>query len=178
MENTDMVADRMEIVKADITKLTVEAIVNAANSSLLGGGGVDGAIHRAAGPKLVLECMTLMGCKTGKAKITSGYNLPAKYIIHTVGPAWRGGSNGEPDLLRSCYASCLAIAKGKKIQTIAFPAIGCGIYHYPLEAAVAIAVSETVKFLEAESLPEKVLFACFDENTYSAYVKHMQNKSR
>ncbi len=162
---------KIEAVKGDITTLAVDAIVNAANSSLLGGGGVDGAIHRAAGPDLVHECRLLGGCKTGDAKMTGGYRLPARYIIHTVGPVWNGGADNEPALLRSCYARSLALAQSKGLRSIAFPAISCGIYRYPLEPAVAIALDETVAFLRAETSLERVCFVGFDSEVHAAYVR-------
>jgi O-acetyl-ADP-ribose deacetylase len=164
---------RIEAVKADITKLAVDAIVNAANSSLLGGGGVDGAIHRAAGPELLDECRLLHGCPTGQAKITKGYRLPARFVIHTVGPVWRGGGNGEPDLLASCYRECFKIAREKRLKTLAFPAISCGIYGYPIPEATAIAVRETLAALNANPEIEKVIFACFGEEVFGAYVKEL-----
>lgn len=163
--------NRIEIVKGDITKLQVDAIVNAANSSLLGGSGVDGAIHRAAGSELAQECRLLGGCKTGQAKITRGYNLPAKWIIHTVGPVWRGGLNGEPDLLASCYKCSLELAAEHEIKTIAFPAISCGIYGYPVDQASQVAIAETARFLEGGNTIEKVLFTCFSEEVYQAYLQ-------
>ena len=161
--------ERMTIVEGDITKLEVDAIVNAANSSLLGGGGVDGAIHRAAGPELVEECRLLGGCKTGQAKLTRGYRLPAKYVIHTVGPVWQGGGHGEPDLLASCYRESLKLATANGVRTIAFPAISCGIYGYPVAAATRIAVKEVADYLAHDPSIEWVLFACFGGEVTAAY---------
>lgn len=158
-------------MKGDITKLQVDAIVNAANSSLLGGGGVDGAIHRAAGPELVQECRLLGGCNTGQAKITSGYRLPAKFIIHTVGPVWNGGSRGEHELLSSCYRNSLELASARGVKSIAFPAISCGIYGFPVEQAAPIALGEAVHFLEHHDAIERVVFMCWDDTVYNVYVK-------
>ena len=161
--------ERISIVRTDITTLAVDAIVNAANSSLLGGGGVDGAIHRAAGPDLLHECRLLGGCKTGEAKLTKGYQLPATHIIHTVGPVWNGGDHGERELLERCYASCFAIAREHGFRTLAFPAISCGIYRFPIQAAVEIAMREAmVELIQNDDL-EQVIFACFDTEVDAAY---------
>jgi O-acetyl-ADP-ribose deacetylase (regulator of RNase III) len=161
--------DRIEIIKADITKLDTDAIVNAANSSLLGGGGVDGAIHRAAGPELVQECRLLGGCQTGQAKVTRGYRLPAKWVIHTVGPVWRGGGYGEAELLADCYRNSLQLAAERGVKTIAFPAISCGIYGYPVEKAARIAVGETLACLKGNDSIERVIFVCKEEEVYRGY---------
>jgi O-acetyl-ADP-ribose deacetylase (regulator of RNase III) len=160
---------RVAVLKTDITALAVDTIVNAANSSLLGGGGVDGAIHRAAGPDLVAECRLLGGCRTGEAKITKGYRLPAKFVIHTVGPVWNGGTHNEPELLAHCYRSCFAIARERGLRTLAFPAISCGIYGYPIPDAVAIAVRETLAELDANEAIDQVIFACFGDEVFEAY---------
>jgi O-acetyl-ADP-ribose deacetylase (regulator of RNase III) len=157
------------IVRADITKLAVDAIVNAANSSLLGGGGVDGAIHRAAGRELLHECGLLGGCKTGQAKITNGYRLRARYVIHTVGPVWNGGEHGERELLASCYVSCFEIARKHGLRSLAFPAISCGAYRFPVDLAVEIALRETAAELNGNEAIEKVTFACFDDAVYQSY---------
>jgi len=162
---------RIELIKGDITTLEVDAIVNAANNSLLGGGGVDGAIHSAAGPDLLTECESLNGCKTGQSKITGGYRLKAKHIIHTVGPVWYGGYRDEYDLLASCYQTSLALAKEKKIKTLAFPGISTGVYRFPKDLAALIAVNETKRFLNKHSYPEKVIFVTFGDDNYETYRK-------
>lgn len=166
---------RIEIVHGDITKLKVDAIVNAANNSLLGGGGVDGAIHRAAGPKLYEECKTLNGCATGEAKITKGYNLPAKFIIHTVGPVWRGGGNNENNLLENCYRNSLELAVINNIRTIAFPSISTGVYGFPFINASTIALSTIKNFLESNNSIEKIIFVCFSQNDYDLFL-NLSNK--
>lgn len=160
---------RVGIVQGDITRLAMDAIVNAANESLLGGGGVDGAIHRAAGPELLAECRTLGGARTGEAKITKGYRLPAKHVIHAVGPVWHGGNRGEPELLAACYRNSLALAASHGLRTIAFPAISTGVYRYPLEEATRIAQREVKTFLAAHPLPEVVTFCCFSSKDLSVY---------
>jgi O-acetyl-ADP-ribose deacetylase (regulator of RNase III) len=166
-------AEQISVVQGDIVKQTVDAIVNAANNSLLGGGGVDGAIHRAAGPELLAECRRLGGCPTGQARITNGYRLPARWVIHTVGPVWRGGEHDEPALLARCYRSCLALTVPYGLRTIAFPSISTGAYGYPLEQAASIAVREVATFLRSESAAEapveRVTFVCFDGRTFDVY---------
>jgi O-acetyl-ADP-ribose deacetylase len=160
---------RIRLDRGDITRLAIGAIVNAANSSLLGGGGVDGAIHRAAGPELLAECRTLGGCPPGEARLTRGYRLPAPFVIHTVGPVWRGGGHGERDILARCYHACLAIAADRGFCDIAFPAIATGIYGFPHDAAAAIAVAATRTHLAAQASPARVIFVCFDDRALAAY---------
>ncbi len=166
--------DRISVVKGDITKLDVDAIVNAANTSLLGGGGVDGAIHRAAGPGLVEECRTLHGCRTGEAKLTGGHRLPARWVIHTVGPVWQGGEKGEDELLASAYRNSLNIARDKEMESVAFPAISTGVYRFPLPRATRIAVRETVGFLARNAHPRRVIFVAFGEDAYTEYLTAVQ----
>lgn len=166
----------IEILQGDITKQEVDAIVNAANTSLLGGGGVDGAIHRAAGPELLAECRTLRGCPTGDAKITRGYRLPAQWVIHTVGPVWRGGKELEDELLANCYRRSLEVAAQNSARTIAFPAISTGIYGFPLERATRIAVREVRAFLQTSAM-EKVIFVCFDNHTQKVYQRVVGEES-
>lgn len=164
-----MESNRIKLTQEDITGLKVDAIVNAANSRLLGGGGVDGAIHKAAGPELLEECRTLNGCPTGSAKLTKGYNLPAKYVIHAVGPIWRGGNNNEDELLAGCYTTSLRIAKDYNIKTIAFPNISTGIYGFPKERAAELAIQTVKDFLKNDATIESVYFVCFDEENYIFY---------
>jgi O-acetyl-ADP-ribose deacetylase (regulator of RNase III) len=163
------VLERIEIVQGDITRLKVDAIVNAANTTLLGGGGVDGAIHRASGPELLAECSKLGGCPTGEAKITRGYKLPAKWVIHTVGPVWRGGNHHEDELLAECYRNSLALARRHKAESIAFPAISTGAYGFPAERASKIALREIKQFLEGNDIPERVIVVCFDAHAGDTY---------
>ena len=169
------VKERIELIEGDITKLDVDAIVNAANSSLLGGGGVDGAIHYAAGPQLVEECAKLGGCPTGEAKLTKGYRLPARHVIHTVGPIWRGGSNGEPEKLANCYRNSMQIAADKGFATIAFPAISTGVYGYPLQEAAQIAINQVIKCLNEMPSIKKVTFVLFGRKNFDIYTDILSN---
>ena len=172
--------NHIEIIRGDITKQAVDAIVNAANCSLLGGGGVDGAIHRAAGPELLAECRTLHGCKTGKAKITKGYRLPAKYVLHTPGPVWYGGKNNEEELLASCYLSCLCLASDYGCKSVAFPSISTGVYHFPLEKAAPIAVGTIAVYLDTHPEIELVRMVCYDAGTkryYDAALKALEERA-
>jgi O-acetyl-ADP-ribose deacetylase (regulator of RNase III) len=169
LAEVDLIMHRIAIRAADITTLPVDAIVNAANETLLGGGGVDGAIHRAAGPELLAECRTLGGCATGQAKITRGYRLRARHVIHTVGPVWRGSTRGEPALLASCYRESLTLAVAHDVRTIAFPAISCGIYGYPVPDAARIAIDTTAAFLAEDRTLIEVIFACFGQNVLAAF---------
>ncbi len=176
-------AGRIKIVQADITTLEVHAIVNAANERMLGGGGVDGAIHRAAGPGLLDECRSVpevrsgVRCPTGEVRITGGHNLKARYVIHTVGPVWRGGSHGEPELLAACYRSSLQLAEERGIRSIAFPAISCGVYGYPIDGAAAIAIEETVRFVDERPLPERILFVAFSQSIFDAYRARLEDRA-
>lgn len=165
-----MMLDRIAVIQGDITQQQVDAIVNAANNSLLGGGGVDGAIHKAAGPGLLAECRQHNGCATGEAKITKGYNLPARWVIHTVGPVWQGGNQGEDELLARCYRSCLALVEQYAIRTIAFSAISTGVYGFPVERASQIAVTEIQRFLESNNSLEQVILVCFSQRSYDYYL--------
>jgi O-acetyl-ADP-ribose deacetylase (regulator of RNase III) len=160
---------KIDVVRGDITKLDVDAVVNAANTTLFGGGGVDGAIHRAAGPELLAECRTLDGCRPGEAKITRGYHLPARFVIHTVGPVWRGGTRHEPEILANCYRNSLQLAVENEIKTIAFPAISCGAYGYPISEAAQIALKATRDFLATDDSIDKVAFVLWGEDIYDAY---------
>jgi O-acetyl-ADP-ribose deacetylase len=169
--------ERMKIIDADITQQQVDAIVNAANKSLLGGGGVDGAIHRAAGPQLLAECQTLNGCATGEAKLTKGYNLPARYVIHTVGPVWQGGGADEDELLANCYRNSLELAVQHDIQTIAFPSISTGVYGFPIERAARIALQTVNAFLDQHESIRQVIFVCFGSHDYQVYQRTLAQLS-
>lgn len=162
-------SNAIKVVQGDITQFPAEALVNAANRSLLGGGGVDGAIHRAAGPALLAACRKLGGCETGQAKITPGFNLSAKWVIHTVGPVWRGGSYGEPELLAACHQNSLALAIAKDVKTLAFPAISCGVYGYPVEAVAQVAITSTLKVVNQANDLQQVTFVCFSDEVFNTY---------
>lgn len=166
---------RIALKQDDITSLNIDAIVNAANSKLAGGGGVDGAIHRAAGPELLEECKKLNGCQTGSSKITKAYNLPSKFVIHTVGPVWRGGNSNEAELLKTCYSTSLEIAKNYNLSTIAFPNISTGIYGFPKEKAAQIAVDAVKDYLSKNNTPKNVYFVCFDDENYAIYKRLLNN---
>lgn len=166
---------RLKIIQGDITTLRVEAIVNAANRSLLGGGGVDGAIHRAAGPELLTECRTLNGCPTGEAKLTKGYRLPARYVIHTVGPVYRDGQHGEPELLAACYRNALQLAADNGIRSVAFPSISTGVYGYPVERAARIALREILAFLKGHPTMQEVIMCCFSARDYKVYQETLRS---
>ncbi len=168
--------DRTRLVPGDITTLEVDAIVNAANSSLLGGGGVDGAIHTAAGPELLAECRTLGGCPTGDAKITRGYRLPARHVIHTVGPVWQGGGSNEDDLLANCYRNSLELAASRALRTIAFPAISTGVYGFPIERATRTALREVADFLDGDDTIEEVIFVCHSDADYPVYTRLLEER--
>ncbi len=170
-----IIEERIEVIIGDITKVEADAVVNAANESLRGGGGVDGAIHRAAGPDLLKECISVGGCPTGQARITAGYKLPAKYVIHTVGPVWYGGQHNESDTLASCYRECLKIASEKCMKSVAFPAISTGVYRFPPDRAAMIALTETQLFLSKNKYPQKVIFVTFDRESYNFYMKIIED---
>jgi O-acetyl-ADP-ribose deacetylase (regulator of RNase III) len=168
---------RIELVRGDITRQAVDAIVNAANTSLLGGGGVDGAIHRAAGPQLLEECRSVGGCPTGEARITGGYDLPARHVIHTVGPVFRDGQHGEPDQLRAAYQNSLSLSTERELRTIAFPSISTGAYRYPIREAARIALRTTLEWLGGHALPEKVVFVLFSSDDLAVYERTLQELS-
>ncbi len=168
----------IHVIQGDITKQSVDAIVNAANTSLLGGGGVDGAIHRAAGPELLAECRTLHGCQTGDAKMTKGYRLPAKHVIHAVGPVWHGGNRREPDLLANCYRRSLEIATQNNLTSIAFPNISTGVYGYPKDKAADVAIAAVNRFMEQETSIQEIIFVCFDAENFALYAQKIKTISR